>query len=364
MRRLLFAALLLLCCAYGCIAKTEYRSPYPPDPDLEVFPETDESETWGTRVANIVPKEGDKVGQWQNIRIAVNPAMMQSEMMYCLTKGRQISGYTRRIRNGFDREVCKVVRRIGAMRLARRVMLGVMPKAIELHVERLKVKRVEGPLRINVSSNPEPISDAEGTMCAEMVPVFDGDEGMGIPNADFVIYLGLSTKNPGTKICTYDRRGRPTSAMIKLNPSEIEFTPQYIRLVAHEIAHGLGFSMDVKKFKEMVRSEDRSSFVGYRDLRSSKIMESVYELFGCLEAIGIKLDNSPPESENDDEPHFGGSAVQDELMAPLHRTRGGKRLYSTLTLAAFESTGHYQVDYNKAEKLWEGKKACVYLKVP
>ncbi|ORC89413.1 uncharacterized protein TM35_000121880, partial [Trypanosoma theileri] len=178
MRRLLFAALLLLCCAYGCIAKTEYRTPYPPDPDLEVFPETEESRTWGMKVVNVVPREEVKEGQWQSIRIAVNPGMIQDEIMYCMSKGREIDGYTRRIRNGFDERVCSAVSGYAGVQRMRTLMLRVMPRAIALHVERLKVKRVKEALRINVPTSLHPISDAEGTMCVEMVPVFDGDQGM------------------------------------------------------------------------------------------------------------------------------------------------------------------------------------------
>ncbi|ORC89411.1 surface protease GP63, partial [Trypanosoma theileri] len=206
-----------------------------------------------------------------------------------------------------------------------------------------------------------PISDAEGTMCAEMVPVFDGDEGMGIPNADFVIYLGLSTKKPGTKICTYDVKGRPTSAMIKLNPFEIKYTPHYVRVVAHEIAHGLGFSMDVDKFREMVVGKENSNYTGYEELSSPEINKKVKEHYGCHEDIGMKLDNSPPESENDADTHFDGRVARNDLMAPLHGSQHGEMSYTALTLAAFESTGHYKVDYFKAEDMG-GKKSCEYLK--
>ncbi|ORC89407.1 putative surface protease GP63 [Trypanosoma theileri] len=197
-----------------------------------------------------------------------------------------------------------------------------------------------------------------------MVPVFDGDQGMGIPNADFVIYLGLSTKKPGTKICTYGDDGRPTSAMIKLNPFEIKYTQQYVRLVAHEIAHGLGFSMDLDKFRQMVLNGENSSYPGYKELSSPEVKNAVQDHYICDDYIGMKLDNSPPETGRNDDPHFDGRVARDELMAPLHGVTGDKRSYSSLTLAAFESTGYYKADYNKAEKFWGSKMGCKFLKKP
>ncbi|ORC90250.1 leishmanolysin [Trypanosoma theileri] len=370
MRQLLFAALLLLCCAYGCIADTDYLSPYTTDPNKEpggpMPNKTKEEIIWGLKVVKYLVDDDEDVNltkEWQNIRIAVNPGMIQKVMKYCKFKRAWLRGYTFSTHKGFDEKVCEAIKTPGEKKI-HTLLWEVMPQAISMHVERLKVKRVKDRLKINVPYDRQLISDAEGTRCVEMVSTSDGDKGMGIPDTDFVIHLGFSTRNPGTKICTYDKDGRPTSAMIKLNPFEIENTDQYIRLVAHEIAHGLGFSMEVEKFKEMVLSGIKSNFVGYKELNSTEIKKRVKEQYGCPGGIGMKLDNSAPKKENDIDTHFDRKAAQHELMAPLKENKGGRKLYSKLTLAALESTGYYQADYNKAEMLLVREWGCNFLKKP
>ncbi|ORC89997.1 surface protease GP63 [Trypanosoma theileri] len=348
MHHLLFAALLLLCCAYGCIAKTQYGTPYPPDPDEDPMPETEDSRVWGVKVARVLPRDDESNEEWQNIRIAMNPGMIQDALLYCKYGNQYTKIYDR-----FDPNVCEAVK--GKDYQIRSLLLDVMRKAMEMHVERLKVKPVKGNLRIDVPFEPRPRRDTDGTMCVEVVPPFDGKDGMGIPNTDFVIYLGFSTKKPGTKICTYDKNGRPTSAIIKLDPREIADTREYVRVVAHEIAHGLGFTLAMREFQKMKRSVNNSGYVGYEELTSDEI-ERVRSLYKCG-GSGMKLDSSVLRGERDLDAHFDGDVAREELMAPAYKDQRGAMKYTAFTLAVFESTEHYKAIYKNAERI-RSRKTC------
>ncbi|ORC85918.1 uncharacterized protein TM35_000311040, partial [Trypanosoma theileri] len=132
MRCLLCTALLLLCCAYGCIAAV-----------VQPLPQRGQG-PWDTYTLSVpgadtdVPKKVEE--NWQPIRIAVSSHGVAWTVNHCLYK--KAGARWRYALNDphFDKVVC--YRRDGmTLEKANLFLNKILPAAISLHAERLKVKR-------------------------------------------------------------------------------------------------------------------------------------------------------------------------------------------------------------------------------
>ncbi|ORC83448.1 surface protease GP63, partial [Trypanosoma theileri] len=342
MRRLLCTALFLLCCAYGCIAAV-----------VQPLPQTGQG-PWDTYTVAVtddgLPKKGQE--NWQPIRIAVSSHGVAWTVNHCLYKkvgARWSYGYNN---PHFDKVVC--YRRDGiTVEKANLFLNKILPAAISLHTERLKVKRVSGNLRISGSTDV-----FLGTFCKGAgIPAAHLDQG--IPDADFVLYVGLAIYKPATTVCSYNAEKRPTSASIKFRPRDIADTRHFTRIVAHEIGHGLGFNSRVIGSREMLTIVTDGNYGVQYEVRRTLMVEKVREHYDCPTATGMKLEK---DAQHYYYPHFDRRIAKDELMSPYSGSSNGM-FYTALTLAAFESTGHYKAVFSKAENMSWGRNAgCDFLK--
>ncbi|ORC84292.1 surface protease GP63 [Trypanosoma theileri] len=343
MRRLLCTALLLLCCAYGCIAAV-----------VQPLPKRGQGpwDTYTLSVPGVDTDVPEKVEEnWQPIRFAVSSHGVAWTVNHCLYRkvgARWSYGYNN---PHFDKVVC--YRRDGiTVEKANLFLNKILPAAISLHTERLKVKRVSGNLMISRSTGV-----FLGKMCKGVgIPAAHLEEG--IPDADFVLYVGIAIYKPATTVCSYNAEERPTSASIKFRPRDIVDTRHFTRIVAHEIGHGLGFNNRLMNSKEMLTLVTGGSYGVQYEFRSTLMEKMVRDHYGCHNATGIRLEN---DAQHYYYPHWDRRIAKDELMSPYSGSSNGM-FYTALTLAVFESTGHYKANFSRAENMSWGRNAgCDFL---
>ncbi|ORC83425.1 surface protease GP63, partial [Trypanosoma theileri] len=116
----------------------------------------------------------------------------------------------------------------------------LLPAAIALHSERLLVVRS----RFNLV-----IIQFISEMCYTYVELPAAYESVGVVEADFVLFVLAETVAPFVVICSEADDGRPTSAAMNFAPADIVNTRLFTRIIAHNLAHALGF--DVRRISEM-----------------------------------------------------------------------------------------------------------------
>ncbi|ORC83623.1 putative surface protease GP63 [Trypanosoma theileri] len=348
MRHLLWTALFLLYCSCGCLATV-----------VQQLPQKGQSALQAYTVSNTAD---DKTGkEWQPIRIGVYTKRVEDVLKFC-EDGKLPPEYedefleTDEVQEEFA-ELCGVKRGNKKLIAEKKDILlnKVLPKAIKLHADRLNVKQVKESLKIE-SEDVLP-EECEGFGIPE------GHKEKGIPDADFVIYASLST-NIGHGICSKDKQGRPTSAVIKFNLYDIEATRKYIRFTAHEIAHGLGFQhefMDNLTMIEPSNKDGKSKGVS-RGLtpRMVKFVKSVDKLkshYNCDgEVKGLYLENYISWTS-----HWRSRIAKDELMSTYIGEPTGM-YYTALTLATFHEMPFYSANFTMAEPMsWGNQSICEFL---
>ncbi|ORC89983.1 surface protease GP63 [Trypanosoma theileri] len=356
MRHLLWTALFLLYCSCGCLAAV-----------VQQLPQKGESALQAYTVATTAESDDKNGEEWKPIRIAVYTKLVEDIMEYCERKKKQDNVFYNDLEEKFEQfgDHCEE-ENANVMTPQKKDILfkEVLPKAIKLHADRLsvKVKQEEEDLKIT--------NIIDQDYCVDF-KIPEEHKTHGIPDVDFMIYVSLSTNSIGRWICSRGGENRPTSALIKFVPEYIEATRQYIRLTAHEIAHGLGFDHKVMETLVMIepRENDLLSTGGSSSakkfyMNSSETLEILKKHYNCKknELKGFYLENEPNERAP---PHCERRIAKDELMSAYSDTLGVTGMYYTkLTLAVFHSMPFYSANFNMAEPMSWGKDLNVsYLRV-
>ncbi|ORC83441.1 surface protease GP63, partial [Trypanosoma theileri] len=363
MRCLLCTALLLLCCAYGCIAAV-----------VQPLPQRGQG-PWDTyTVAEVGSDHVSGKDNFQPIRFAVSAKEFDRVMKYCKhlngdldedqegdkydpKKDKEEYGFeigVKEINDDFcDEEGHNTV----TPGKKRTLLREVLPAALKLHSERLSVKREEENLIVRKDKHEF------SSKCAK-VSIPKQHQEHGVPNVDFVLYVGVTDTSVPVQICSKNEKGRPTSALIKFVPEEIDATRHFIRFAAHEVAHALGFEIEtmkeyVKEGNEMA-GKKKVSWVTY-----PTVIKEVNKHYGCpivegdSEIKGMALENDA----TDGAPlHWERRIAKDELMSTYSSSSNGM-FYTALTLAVFDSMPFYKAEFKMAESMSWGKDAgCDFLK--
>ncbi|XP_069118911.1 ciliated left-right organizer metallopeptidase-like [Argopecten irradians] len=236
-------------------------------------------------------------------------------------------------------------------------------KIPETHLGSLKVWRI----------------NKEGVEGEEVFPA-----GEGIEEADTVLYITAKTTRTCylqqndimlaySGYCQLDQYDRPIAGYINFCPYLIRATnmtkQQVYMIVVHEFFHALGFSKGLfDKFRDCTRSVGgecprRTSRVvrqiyGVARLVTSAVITQAQEHFGCLteERFGAPLQVKNGKVLS----HWSPKLMFGSIMAPklgmAHQT-----VIDPLTLAFFEDTGWYKVDYSQAgHYLWGKDGGCQF----
>ena len=231
-----------------------------------------------------------------------------------------------------------------------KITSSIIPLVIKVLSKYLHVIRVNGNLMVNRN------------FC-HGVPVPEAHKTIGIPNADYVVYLTANEANHGHTIaggaaCTEDQYGRPTSGMISLylagwRPS---LSKNYIvRVMVHEMSHALGWSADFfPKFRDelgYLRANadgpviTSTNALGKRVsfLTTPAVTRLVRSLFGCSSLAGMEIEDQGGSSTAGSQPEM--RIYPESYMAGSSNSRNTDNIIDAMALSVFRDSGWYQVKH-------------------
>eukprot|EP00758_Cryptobia_borreli_P015898 Tbor_TRINITY_DN6064_c1_g1::TRINITY_DN6064_c1_g1_i14::g.10475::m.10475 len=177
--------------------------------------------------------------------------------------------------------------------------------------------------------------------------------------ADYVLYVSAAPTVGTTRawggLCNYDELGRPVEGRANFGPKFIVWEDnvkddqqRIVRTAAHEILHALGFLKKVWK--------NASSFLAGNPIatkirrgkkvlyfKSSKVVEKAREQFNCPSLKGPELEDEGGGGSGSS--HWERRNHMDDIMSGI----SGTRYLTPITLAVMEDSGHYTIDWSKAE---------------
>ncbi|RNE95727.1 leishmanolysin [Trypanosoma rangeli] len=165
------------------------------------------------------------------------------------------------------------------------------------------------------------------------------------------------TNNAWAVACVELHDGRPVVGMINIGPDSVTYSEFSVRVAAHEIAHALGFEVEVFDARNMVqmipevRGKNNVLVVS-----SPKTLEKTRAHFKCTGAPGMELEDEGGGSTASS--HWKRRNAKDELMAGIPSAS----YYTALTMAAFEDMGFYRAQWSMAEQMpWGNNSGCELL---
>nr|CAJ2465613.1 unnamed protein product [Leishmania braziliensis] len=284
---------------------------------------------------------------WGAMRMYVSYADLIDPDYYCSYAGQLIDNH----RGAID--ICEAKDILTEEK--RHTLINILlPLALQLHVERLKVKQVQSTWKV---------TGMEGDVCGEF-KVPEEHVTVGFSNIDFVLYVASVPSEPGVMawgvMCQVFPDGRPAVGVVNIPAATIGsgYDQSMVRTVAHEVAHALGFDLTI--FEDLELIQDVKDLRG-RDyyvpvINSPTVVAKAREQYGCTSLEYLELEDQGGSGSAGS--HLKGRNAQDELMAPDM----GAGYYTALTMAIFEDLGFYQADFTKAEVMpWAKLASCNFL---
>ncbi|ORC84282.1 surface protease GP63, partial [Trypanosoma theileri] len=242
------------------------------------------------------------------------------------------------------------------------LLRDVLPAALKLHSERLNVDPVKDMLKLPFKEEYPYLPNCTNASIPK------DHRKKGISNADFMLYVGLTEKYVPVQICSKNEKDRPTSALIKFVPEEIDDTRHFIRFAAHEVAHALGFDIEtIKNYINVTVEEKETGKKIVRLVKAPIVLDKMKGHYGCSD--DDKCDEVIKKVAFENEPgkdaplHWERRIAKDELMStysPDLDVTGA--YYTALTLAVFHSMPFYRANFEMAENMSWGKVAgCDFL---
>ncbi|RNE96477.1 surface protease GP63 [Trypanosoma rangeli] len=293
----------------------------------------------GTMQAYTATTKEDE-GDWKPIRIRAFVVGANDTSMVCKEAGNVVRGYGGRMK-------CEETH---VLTDAKRKTLedSVLPRAIKLHTDRLLVKPINGKLIV-----PRELC---GLLKRRHVPEEHMTEG--VSDADMVLYVFAGPASGAiawASSCALLHDGRPVVGVVNVDPQYIN-GESVDRVVAHEIAHALGFDCQNLRGRGLV-----SSKYGVRGRPSvtmvtgRNVKEKAAAHFNCDLLEGMELEDYPLKSAGS---HWERRNALDELMVSGFSV--GR--YTALTMAAFEDLGYYKAVWGMAEPMsWGNNSGCEFL---
>lgn len=204
-------------------------------------------------------------------------------------------------------------------------------------------------------------------------------DGPGINGADFILYA-QSISSPRcyqggliayATYCHLDQNGRPIAAYINICPQMIRNRSNKVTItVLHELFHALGFSSDLfSRFKRCHLTDDGlvtcrplSHPVRYvngaKRVVTDRVAEMTSQHLNCYTnhqtSFGAILQTEAGEVKS----HWDAAFLQGSLMMPTI-AQPHLMFLDNITLALFEDSGWYKVNYSYAQDfLWGRGEGC------
>ncbi|GET86495.1 GP63, leishmanolysin [Leishmania tarentolae] len=285
--------------------------------------------------------------EWGNLRIAISTEDLTDPAYHCTRLGQRVS-----MHDGGS-AICAANDILTKEK--RDILVNhLLPQALQLHTTRLKVQQVQGKWKV---------IDMVGNVCGSFkVPQAHKTEG--VSNTDFVLYVGSVPSEPGVLAwgvtCQVFPDSRPAVGVINIPAANIASRNNHAvtRIVAHEMAHALGFTSTSFKSAGILnnRSKIRAKPFKVPVINSSTVVAKAREQYGCNTLQYLEMEDQGGATASVS--HIKMRNAKDELMAPA----SGAGYYTALTMAIFQDLGFYQADFSKAEVMPWGKDAgCAFL---
>ncbi|CAM37358.1 GP63, leishmanolysin [Leishmania braziliensis MHOM/BR/75/M2904] len=284
---------------------------------------------------------------WGTMRIYVSYEDLTDPDYYCSYVGQLVDNHDGAI------DICEA-KDILTEEKRHTLVTYLLPLALQLHVDRLKVRQVQGTWKV---------TGMEGNVCGEF-KVPEAHVTVGFSNIDFVLYVASVPSDTDvmawSAFCQVFPDGRPAVGVINIPAAHIRspYDQLMIRTVTHEIAHALGFDLTI--FEEMEIIDEVNNLRG-RDyyvpvVNTPTVVAKAREQYGCATLKYLELEDTGGASTAGS--HLKGRNAKDELMAPAV-TAG---YYSALTMGILQDLGFYKADFTKAEVMpWAEYATCDFL---
>ncbi|XP_064651371.1 ciliated left-right organizer metallopeptidase-like [Lineus longissimus] len=206
--------------------------------------------------------------------------------------------------------------------------------------------------------------------------------GTGLSNTDYVLYVQskmfaqcLSSTSSVIAYATYcqlDQNNRPIAGYTNFCPKHLkndtDFDEErFVQVAIHEMFHALGFSKKLfDKFKDCSKSSTGAgctsypntvaSVLGFQRIVTPTVVERASSHFNCTTSLinnqyGVPLQLDSAGSYTS---HWDARFMRGSIMVPnlglAHLT-----VIDAMTLAVFEDSGWYKVNYNNSGRLLWGK---------
>ncbi|GET86487.1 GP63, leishmanolysin [Leishmania tarentolae] len=284
--------------------------------------------------------------QWGTLRIAVSAEDLTDTSYHCARVGQRVNTHN----GGFATCTADDILTDDKRDI---LVNHLLPQALQLHTDRLKVQQVQGNWKV---------TGMVGEICGDF-KVPRSHTTKGFRNTDFVLYVASVPSEPGALAwgltCQMFPDGHPAVGVINIPAANIASrnNQAVTRTVAHEMAHALGFSSNFFEAAGILQniSNVRGKPFSVPVINSSTVVAKAREQYGCNTLEHLELEDQGGEGSAGS--HIKMRNAQDELMAPA--AAGG--YYTALTMAIFQDLGFYQADFSKAEAMPWGKDAgCAF----
>ncbi|CAH1261305.1 RP11-244E17.1 [Branchiostoma lanceolatum] len=206
-------------------------------------------------------------------------------------------------------------------------------------------------------------------------------DGAGVADTDFILYVTAATttrcQNDHSVLayasyCQLDQNSRPTAGYTNFCPVQLQGPSfdrdKFVMTAVHELLHALGFSKQLfDKFKDCSSSADPTSCPDRRDvvetvrglsrLTTPAVLNRTRHHFSCTWTdFGGPLEDRPAGVSSHWEARLMQGSIMTAKLGQPHLTT-----IDAVTLAMFEDSGWYQVDYSTAGSLvWGQDQGCTF----
>ncbi|EAN91657.1 putative surface protease GP63 [Trypanosoma cruzi] len=335
---------LLLCCFSGSVAVAEHHC-ISEEIEKKVGPRTTAVVLeLPTRESGMLRALTASAPEWAPIRFKFFTEDLKDPSKYCTAEGQ--------IRPDFTGETVECKREDILTEEKKSIILkSLLPRAVKMHRDRLLVEPLTHRIIVPWYSSG---------ICAQF-KIPRSHHILGVTGADMFLYVSAGPTEASilawASFCSELANGRPVVGVVNYGPKAVFDSVYSVRVTAHEIAHAIGFTVDMMEERSMLKEvKGVRGKAKVLQVSSPKTVEKTREHFNCVSATGMELEDQIGATTTSS--HWKRRNAKDELMSSL----SGIGYYTALTMAALEDTGFYKANWGKEEPMsWGNNSGCALL---